>query len=139
MRIAIAWDMIFITSKNIIMLAVYDKDRHSPDAAIVTHGVSFADENTSWDPADQSDFAPEQESRAASGVVNPVDNTTKETHRLRNDVTCLEIQRKCEQHHPTGTSERTVPKVQAPIMLHNIDFPNLIQLHWAMTDHDLPL
>jgi hypothetical protein len=24
-------------------------------------------------------------------------------------------------------------------MLHNIDFLHLVQLHWAMTDHDLPL
>jgi hypothetical protein len=73
-RITISGIWVIIPSHDIILSSVQNKNRHSPTVPLITHGISFTDDNASRDSANKGDLASENKARAASGIVDPVNH-----------------------------------------------------------------
>jgi hypothetical protein len=64
--IAVGWDRILIPSNHIILVTGKDKNWDSPAITVITHRISFTDDDASRDSADQGNIASQKDTRTAS-------------------------------------------------------------------------
>jgi myo-inositol catabolism protein IolC len=66
MRIAVGWDRILIPSNHIILVTGKDKNWDSLAITVITHRISFTDDDASRNSADQGNIASQKDTRMAS-------------------------------------------------------------------------
>jgi hypothetical protein len=66
MGIAVGWDRILIPSNHIILVTGKDNNWDNPAITVITHRISFTDDDASRDSVDQGNIASQKDMRTAS-------------------------------------------------------------------------